>query len=78
MRPLMGADPEPHEEPVAPRVELVRYADALDRIDPFDRRVCHGTHWFDRLLMGRNHERPYRRILTSERTSRALLPTPVA
>ena len=43
VRPLMGADdPEPHEEPLAPRVELVRYADGL------------------------------------ERTSRAVLPTPVA
>ncbi|WP_433755938.1 hypothetical protein [Nocardia sp. CA-135398] len=81
MRPLMGADdPEPHEEPLASRVALVRCADALERLDTFDRRARHqaAQHWFNPLRSARKPERPYRRILTGERTSRAVLPTPVA
>jgi glycosyltransferase involved in cell wall biosynthesis len=136
VRPLMGPeDPEPREEPLEPRVELVRHADALtnpigwpepfglvmaealacgtpvlafpngaapeivehgrtgflcrdisdmadalDRVETIDRRACHTSaqRRFDRLRMARDHERLYRRILTGERTSRAMLPTPVA
>lgn len=81
VRPLMGADdPEPREEPLVPRVELVRHGDAPDRIATIDRRVRHQTaqRRSDRLRMARDHERLYRRILTGERTTRAMLPTPVA
>ncbi|MGY4102629.1 hypothetical protein ACW2Q0_24170 [Nocardia sp. R16R-3T] len=81
VRPLMGADdPEAHEEPLAPRAELVRYADALDRIATIDRLVRRRAAQcrFDRLPLAGDHERPYRRILTGARTSRALWPTPVA
>lgn len=81
VRPLMGADdPEPREEPLAPRVELVRHGDAPDRIATIDHRVRHQTvqRRFDRPRMARDHERLYRCILTGERTTRAMLPTPVA
>ncbi|MEV5837836.1 hypothetical protein [Nocardia sp. NPDC052112] len=66
MRPLMGPDdPEPRAEPLAAPVAPLWHADtgtAQRRFDP---------------LRGAR-ERRYRHILTDARTSRALVPMPVA
>ncbi|MEU8900037.1 glycosyltransferase family 4 protein [Nocardia sp. NPDC048505] len=136
VRPLMAPDdPEPREEPLDRRVELVRHADALinpigwpepfglvmaealacgtpvlafpngaapeivedgrtgflcrdiwdmadalERVGTIDRRVCRtaAERRFSLLRMARDHERLYRRILTGERTSRAMVPETVS